>query len=156
MIVRRISYFTFIVAITTIATVSSCNRAKEKAKQSVNYAGTVIGKGSSEFVEGVSEGVSQSFDCSLELAKVLQEKGLKAGKFKITTDNSGHENVVSVYLIFDKDYRGQVSAKIFDSKNQEYGRVAVNLDSKAGKAQYFDFVFDHRTAIERKSRILLE
>ncbi|WP_118952227.1 hypothetical protein [Taibaiella helva] len=156
MIVRRISYFTFIVAITTIATVSSCNRAKEKAKQSVNYAGTVVGKGSSEFFEGVAEGVSQTFDCTVELAKVLQSKGVKGGKFKITTDSNGHENVVSVYLIFDKDYKGPVSARIFDSKDQEYGRTAVSLDTRSGQARFTDFVFDQRTDIERKSRILLE
>ena len=156
MIVRRISYFTFIVAITTIATVSSCNRAKEKAKQSANYAGAVVGRGSSEFIEGIAEGVNESFDCSLELAKVLKEKGLKSGKFKITTDSSGNDNVVSVYLIFDKDYKGQVSAKIFDSKNQEYGRTVAAVENSSGKAQYVDFVFDRRTDIERKSRILLE
>jgi hypothetical protein len=156
MIVRRISYFTFLVAITTIATVSSCNRAKEKAKETANYAGTVIGRGSSEFVEGVAEGVSHSFECSLELSKMLQSKGLKAGKFKITTDSSGQENVVSVYLIFDKDYKGQVSAKIFDSKRQEYGRTTATIAGVSGKAGYVDFVFDQRTDIERKSRILLE
>lgn len=154
--VKRISYFTFIVAITTIATVSSCSRAKEKARQSVNYAGAVVGKGSSEFAEGFSEGISQSFDCSLELSRLLQEKGIKGGKIKITTGHSDAENVVSIYLIFDKDYKGQVSAKIFDSKNQEYGRTTANVACPAGTAHYIDFVFDHRTAIERKSRILLE
>ncbi len=152
MIVRRISYFTFLVAITTIATVSSCNRAR----QSANYAGNVVGKGSSEFIEGVTEGVNHTFDCTLELTKVLQEKGLKGGKFRIATDDSGHERVVSFYLIFDKDYKGQVSAKIFDSKQQEYGRTTASIETKAGKAQFVDFVFDHRTDIERKSRILLE
>ncbi|WP_118975504.1 hypothetical protein [Taibaiella koreensis] len=156
MIVRRISYFTFIVAMTTMATVSSCNRAREKAKQSVNYAGAVVGKGSSEFLDGVADGVSQSFDCTLELAKVLQSKGVKGGKFRITTSNNGHENVVSVYLIFDKDYKGPVSARIFDSKDQEYGRATASLDVRAGSAGFTDLVFDERTNIERKSRILLE
>lgn len=156
MIVRRVSYFTFIVAITTIATVSSCNRVKEKARETAHYAGTVAGKASSEFVDGAADGITQTFDCTLELTKALEEKGLKTGKFKITTDASGNQNVVSVYLIFNKDYKGQVSVKIFDSKNAEYGRAAANLEVKAGKAQYVDFTFDQRTDIERKSRILLE
>jgi hypothetical protein len=156
MIVKRVSYFSFIIAITTIATVSSCNRVKESAKQTINKAGAIVGTGSSEFLDGVSEGVTQSFDCSVELVKVLEEKGLKIGKFKIATNSSGQENIVSIYLIFDKDYKGQVSAKIFDNKGYEYGRASLALEAKAAQAGYFDFVFDKRTNIERKSRILLE
>lgn len=156
MIVRRVSYFTFMVALTTMATITSCNRAKEKARQSVHYAGEIAGKASTEFFDGAAEGVSATLDCRIGLSAALRDKGFKLGKFRITTDSTGNEHIVSVYLIFDKDYKGPVTAKIFDSKNLEYGRSTADITAVKGDARFVDLVFDHRTDIARKSRILLE
>ena len=156
MIVRRVSYFTFIVAITTIATVSSCNRAKAQAQQALLYGENLASQSSSTVTDDRYTHTGTTIDCTLALAKALEEKGLKAGKFKITTDASGHQNVVSVYLIFSKDYKGQVSAKIFDSKNGEHDTIAAMAALFSAKALYAEHTCDRRNAIKRKNRILLE
>lgn len=147
MIVRRISYFTFIVAITTIATVGVCNKASASSANhhASGHSGTIITSGETHEV----------FDYTLALAKVLREKGLKVGKFRIVISASDNEHVVNVIL--DKDYKGQVSAKIFDSKGLDYDKNVISLNAPLSrKTKHFTPTFDERNAIARKNRILLE
>src|SRR5690606_16435307 len=99
MIVRRVSYFTFIVAITTLASVGACSQAKAAAAHAADDSG-------SPGYDGISV-------CAGELERALQDLGLVAGTFKITREASDHENAVRLYLVISKDYKGQVSAKIF-------------------------------------------
>jgi hypothetical protein len=60
------------------------------------------------------------------------------------------------YLIFEKDFSGNIKAKSYDKNGLELGRTNVNVNGKAGNASYFDFIFDRRTNIEQKSNIILE
>jgi len=39
---------------------------------------------------------------------------------------------------------------------QEAGRAKIDIAGKADEAGYFDFIFDKRTNIEAKSKIILE
>jgi hypothetical protein len=133
----------------------SCNRAKEKAKDVINNTGETVGKGVSEFADGLKEGVTKTFDCNLELSADLLAKGLNTGKFSIESD-SGTANRVVVYLIFEKDLNQTIKAKVFDTDHKEYGRTSVTVNNKAGEAKFVDFIFDKRTDIESRSKIVLE
>jgi hypothetical protein len=135
---------------------ASCNRAKQKAKEVVNKTGEAVGTGASEFAKGVARGVEETLECTVEISKPQADKGLQAGKFKITDSQDAHDNVLTVYLVFNKDYKGPVAAKIFDRNGQEYGRSAIDVESKAGEAKYYDFTFDKRTDIENKSKFVIE
>ena len=133
----------------------SCNRAKEKAKDAINKTGETVGKGVSEFADGLKEGVTKTFDCKLEVSKDLSTKGISTGKFNIETDSSAANKVV-VYLIFEKDFNQTVKAKVFDTDHKEYGRTSITISAKAGEAKFVDFVFDQRTDIESRSKIVFE
>lgn len=133
----------------------SCNRAKEKAKEAINKTGETVGKGVSEFADGVKEGVTKTFDCKVLLSNDLTSKGVSAGKFSIESDST-NDNKLVVYLIFDKDFNQPIRAKVFDVDNKEYGRTSVAVTGKAGEARFIDFVFDRRTDIETRSKIVLE
>ncbi|MCL2154254.1 MAG: hypothetical protein FWH53_01180 [Leptospirales bacterium] len=61
-----------------------------------------------------------------------------------------------IYLIFDKDFKSSVTAKVFDKSGLEIGRAKINVKGKAEEAGYFDFIFDKRSYIEVKSKIVLE
>lgn len=150
MIVRRVSYFTFMVAITTIATVGSCGLAKAEAQQALLYE--LSGQ---EYIAGCG---ADGDDHTLALARVLQEKGLKAANFKLRTNASGQQEVVSVYLVFHKDYKGQVSAKIFGSKPPCHDAVTIKTGTPliAGALPVAAALPDQRETIAEKNLILLE
>ena len=67
------------------------------------------------------------------------------------TINKGGETVGKTATEF---FEG-ISAGI-DKNGLETGRAKIDIAGKADEAAYFDFVFDKRTYIEVKSKIILE
>lgn len=140
-----------------VLALTSCNKVKQGTKEAVNKAGETVGKTSTEFFEGISEGVDKTLQCEISLSQSLKDKGVKTGKFSINSDSgSSKNNMLTLYLIFDKDFKGPVSAKAYDKNGLEVGRSQITADEKAGNAKYFDFKFDPRTYIEVKSKIVIE
>jgi hypothetical protein len=136
---------------------AACNRAKTTVRAAVNTTGELVGQTAAEFADGVSEGVTQTFDCTITTAKNLESKGVSGGKFSIASDSTGSNNKLTVYLIFDADFTGDIMAKIKDKSGKEYGRIRSSaLNMKKGDAKNIDFVFDVKTNIESQSKIILE
>lgn len=135
----------------------ACDKVKEKTKQTINEGGEVVGKTATEFVEGVSEGIDKTLECKIELQPSVSSLGLKTGTFAIKSDSSaGKNNLLTIYFIFDKDFKKEVLVKAFDKSGLEVGRAKQMIIAKAGDAKYFDFKFDTRTYIEAKSKITIE
>ena len=145
-----------ILILSAMMLLASCGRVKEKAKETINKGGETVGKTATEFFEGVSAGIDKTLECELSLSDTLLNKGLKTGKFSIESVAGGINNQLTVYLIFNKDFNSSVTAKTFDKSGLEAGRVKIDITGKADEAGYFDFVFDKRTKIEVKSKIILE
>jgi hypothetical protein len=135
----------------------SCDRVKEKTKETLNKSGETIGEGATEFFEGVSEGVDRTLQCEISISQKLLNKGLSTGKFSIENSKIGGENnVLVLYIIFEDDFTDTLTAKAYDKQNLETGRAKLKVEAKAGDAGYFDFVFDERTYIEVKSKIIID
>ena len=135
---------------------ASCGKVKEKARETINKSGETVGKTATEFFEGVSEGIDKTLLCEVSLSSALIDKGLKTGKFAIENAEGGHNNQLTIYLIFDQAFQSSVTAKAFDKNGLEVGRAKIDIEEKADEAGYFDFIFDKRTKIEVKSKIVLE
>jgi hypothetical protein len=134
----------------------SCNWAKQKTKESVNKTGEVVGKAGSEFVNGVAKGVEKTFDSKLELSNSLTAQGLKTGKVLISSSDSASDNILTPYFIFDGSINQPVTIRVISETGQEYGRVKQQLTGKKGEAHYIDFIFDRRTNIDGRSKIIVE
>ncbi len=135
----------------------SCNSVKEKTKEIINKSGETVGKAASEFIEGASEGIDQTLKCEITLSEELKKQGLSTGKYSITNDSTGgKDNQLTLYLIFEKDFDTILTAKAFDKEGLETGRTKLTVKGIAGNAQYFDFIFDKRMALEAKSKITIE
>jgi hypothetical protein len=135
---------------------TACEKVKEKTKSTINEGGEVVGKTATEFIEGVSEGVDKTLQCEIVLSKELVNKGLKTGQFSINNEEGGNNNILVLYIIFDRDFNQELTAKSFNKNGLENGRTKIAVDGKAGEAKYYDFVFDRRTYIEAKSKITIE
>ena len=144
-----------VAGLTFILAITSCDRVKETAKISINKTGEKVGKGTSEFITGVSSGVDKTFQSQVELSQKLAEKGLHFGKYKLEAKD-GKRNTLAIYLIFDENLKQTINAKVFDGKGLEYGRTSLLVSGKKGEARYFDFVFDDRTDLESRSKFTLE
>ena len=135
-------------------TVISCNQIKSKTKETINEGGEIVGKSATEFIEGVSEGIDETIECDISLSEDLKLKGISTGQFKL----EGYSNVneLVIYLIFENDITTTLTAKAFDKTNLEMGRAKVEIEAKAGDAEFFTFEFDEETDIEVKSVITIE
>jgi hypothetical protein len=134
-----------------LASCSSCE-VKEKAGKAGKEAGQVIG----EFASGISNGVEESFEVTAVLSNDLKSKGIQFGKTTVSSAAEGKDNLLSVYVIFDQDFKGSLTAKAFDRQGLEMGRVKLQVDGKKDEARYIDFTFDKRTNIDNDSKLTIE
>jgi hypothetical protein len=147
-----------ILIIAGVLFISACHNVGDKTKQALNKTGEAIGEGASEFGKGVKTGVENTFDSEeVVIVDTLKSKGVSFGKYSIASDSaSSNKNKLTIYLIFDKDFNGNILTKVFDKYGREYGRASIPIHAKQGEAKYADFVFDPRTDVESKSKITLE
>jgi len=140
-----------------IIIVISCNQIKDKARETLNEGGEVVGKSATEIIEGVVEGVERTLDCEVKLSEELVKKGLGTGKYYIGQDSVGNvDNVLRLYLIFNKDLKTAITAKVKDKSGLETGRVKLEIEGISGDAKYIDFNFNKHTKIEARSVITIE
>lgn len=133
----------------------SCNRVKKKAKDTISKSGEAVGHGASEFIKGVSDGVSKSLTIQLKLSDKLNKKGLETGKYFIESEG-GTENKLTVYFVFKEKFSDTLNAKAFGEDGLEMGRSKVFVSGKKDEAAYFDFIFDKRTNLDSEGVIEIE
>ena len=127
---------------------SSCDRLSNSTEK--------IGETAGDMVKGIETGVKKARAINLTYTESLTEKGISNGKVTLKNDKEGTDNLVSVYLIFSKKFRGKISAKAYDNQGLEMGRSSIKVEADGGDAGFYDFHFDKRTNIDRDGRIVLE
>jgi protein involved in sex pheromone biosynthesis len=135
-----------IVALSLI--LSSCDRLSNTTEK--------IGETAGGMVKGIETGVKKARAINLNYTESLTEKGISNGKVTLKNDKEGTDNLLSVYLIFSKKFRGKILAKAYDNQGLEMGRSTVKVEAQEGDAGFYDFHFDKRTNIDRDGRIVLE
>lgn len=143
--------------ILTVYVLTGCNGLNDKTKKTLNEGGEAVGKTATEFIEGVSKGVESTLDCEIVISENLQNKGIKTGNYEIVNDpEGGKDNLLTLYLIYDKDIKTKITAKAFNKNGLEIGRSAIDIEGKSGEADYVDFKFNKRTEIGVRSKIVIE
>ncbi len=131
----------------------NCN--SQETKDKINKVGDATGQAVGEFTSGVVEGVEKAFEPKIDMSVKLKEDGMTFGKIKVE-NSGGTDNLLVVYMIFNKDFTGDITAKISDRSGLEMGRVKISLNQKKGDAKYIEFLFDKRTNIDKDSKIVIE
>jgi hypothetical protein len=139
-----------------VMSLPSCNWAGEKAKTAIHKSGEAVASAGSEFADGVSNGVKKSFKNELRPSAALKTAGLSFGTFKISSANGGTDNVLSVYVIYEKDVNRSVRVRLVNTAGEEYGRMRQSLIGNADQAGYVDFSFDPKTTIAGRGTIYFE
>lgn len=137
---------------------SLCACSSKKIKENINKTGDAAGQAIGEFTSGVTTGVKKAIDANVAMTDNLKTQGITLGKVVVTEDSAsaGNENVLVIYMIFAKDFKGTITAKAFDNKNLEMGRTKLEIEGKKDDAHYFEFHFDRRTDIDKDSHLTIE
>ena len=135
---------------------ASCHWAKQKTKETVNKTGEVVAKAGSEFVNGVSKGIEKTFQNEVVFSEPLRRQGLKSGKIIIHGTDSSADNILTTYLILDENFDHNVTIRVISDEGQEYGRATQHISGQKGDAKYVDFIFDKRTNIDGRGKLLFE
>ena len=128
----------------------------EKIKEKINKTGDVAGQAVGEFTSGVASGVEKAIEPKIVLNEKLKSNGISFGKIIISGDSSNLENILTAYVIFGADFKGYLTAKAFDNKNREMGRVKVEVTGMKDDARYVEFRFDPRADIDNDSELIIE
>jgi hypothetical protein len=145
-----------IIAALLFISLSSCNWFKQKTKDTVNKTGEVVAKTGSEFVNGVSKGVEKTFENEIVFSDELKKRGLSTGKISIRNSDSASNNILTAYLIFEQPFTGNVTVRVLNSDGLEYGRSSLTVSGDRSDGKYFDFVFDKRTNIESRGKLIFQ
>ena len=130
--------------------------SSRSVKEKINKAGDVTGQALGEFTEGVSSGVEKAFDTKIEIADALKSKGIDCGKTTVSSDSGATDNLLTVYVIFNQDFSGEITAKAFDKQQVEMGRIKLAVNGKKDESKYLEFHFDRRTNIDHDSKLTIE
>jgi hypothetical protein len=143
------------VAITTMATVSSCQKANAASISAEDLNTIIAALGEHDVFDFGFQYEDASEDYNFRLQKLLKAKGLRPGTFQIKATSSGKDNVLNLILVVDKNYKGSVASSIFDSQT---GHLPVQYNFDYGqfvKNNFPSFAADVRENIGRKNLILL-
>jgi hypothetical protein len=139
-----------------LVVLACCSCSSENIKEKINKTGDVAGQAIGEFTSGVTSGVEKAIEPKIEINDALAKQGLTFGKSFITTDSADGENILNIYIIYNVDFTGSLTAKAYDSKGLEMGRVKLAVEGKKEEAGYLEFRFDKRTDMDNDSRITIE
>jgi hypothetical protein len=78
---------------------------KEKINRTSEKAGETVG----EVVKGVSRGLENSFEVIIDKSKATQLYDIELGKINLESSEGGIDNKLGVYMIFKKDFAGNIS-----------------------------------------------
>ncbi|MDF3027704.1 MAG: hypothetical protein K0S23_2011 [Fluviicola sp.] len=125
-------------------------------KESINDAGDATGQTAGEFFEGATKGIQKAFDVKVSIDPQLKTKGIEVGKTQVASDSAGTDNLLTVYVIFNQNFKGKLTAKAFDDKKLEMGRSSVEVQGKKDEAKYVDFHFDRRVNLDSKNELVIQ
>lgn len=109
-----------------------------------------------QLVSTVSSKVSSIIKCEVILGENLQKAGLHSGKVTFSSSKDANDNILSLYLIFDKKFEGKFQIKAYDDNGLEYGRIISSVSSNQNKAGYYEFVFDKKVNLEYNSKFIVD
>lgn len=137
-----------------LLTILSCNKIKEKSRETINKSGEIIGESSSEFIDGVSNGIEKKFHCTFKFDSSFNQ--LSTGKYNLAKSGTSNNNILILYIIFNNDLQKEVKVRAIDQEGLEYGRTKILFSGKKGEAKYYDIEFDKRVDLESQTRFIFQ
>lgn len=127
----------------------------EAGNEQLAGASEKVGESAATVVKSVKSGIEKISKINIQLSEGLTSKGISTGKISLSS-KGGRHNLLSVYMIFEKNVNKNIVVKVVNSQGLEVGRSKVLVKAEAGDAKIIDFVFDKRTNIDRDNVISMD
>lgn len=124
----------------------TADKIPDGTANAVEVGGELVGEGFGRFFNGISKGLDNSVDAVKVAPHTdLIEQGLRFQVAESYNEKGWNDNLIVVYVIYEKDFAGMLQMKVYNHKKQEMGRVKVWAENKEGEAEYLEFQFDKYT-----------
>ncbi len=140
----------------TCISLQSCDVFNGQSQNPIEKTTATAKSLGNQLVSTVSSKVSSSMKCEVILGKNLQKAGLHSGKVTFSSTKEATDNILNVYLIFDKKFEGKLLIKAYDDNGLEYGRISSPVSGNQNKAGYYEFVFDKKVNLEYNSKFIVD
>jgi hypothetical protein len=132
-----------------------CGCGKSGDESLAKRTGNKLGEAMTDFASGVGGGVDKQLTVDVELSDALGKQGFSKTVAKsLGLDISGKG--ISVYLIAENAYQGELIAKARNEAGQEVGRSVVEVEFKADDARYVKFLFDDQVDMQLVKRFTID
>lgn len=146
-------------AVTAVLFLVSCGSREGSDKSVAQQAGDQVGRSVTDFARGVGHGVDKQLEVSVELSEELANLGLSKTVAKVAPysvpPTPGKDKVLSVYLISQKPFAGQLLARGLNAEGQEIGRATADVTLAADDARYVTFAFPEEMDSQRVVKYVL-
>lgn len=148
-----------ILAVAVALFLVGCGSREGSDKSVAQQAGDQVGRTVTDFARGVGHGVDKQLEVSVELSEELTNLGLSKTVAKVAPYSApptpGKDKVLSVYLIAQKPFAGQLLAKGLNAEGQEIGRATAEVTLAADDARYVIFTFPKEMDSQRVAKYVL-
>ena len=127
------------------------NESDDLIVKGASKTGEIAGKTVTAFGKSAYDGAGKILKNKTIILPALKEKGIEVGKI-ILEEN----NVLQVYVIFNDNFKGNITIRVKDINNEEVGRATNFVEEKIGTATYLPFTFNQLTDIQDQSTIFIE
>lgn len=127
------------------------NESDDLIVKGASKTGEISGKLVTAFGKSAYDGAGKILKNKTIILPALKEKGIEVGKI-ILEEN----NVLQVYVIFNDNFKGNITIRVKDINNEEVGRATNFVEEKIGTATYLQFNFNRLTDIQDQSTIFLQ
>ncbi|WET47442.1 hypothetical protein PYS58_12685 [Chryseobacterium indologenes] len=127
------------------------NKIDDLLVKGASKTGEITGKTVTAFGKSAYDGAGTVLKNKTVIQPSIKDKGIEIGKIE-QDDN----NILQIYIIFNKDFKGNIMVKVKDINNEEIGRSTNYIEGKAGQATYESFMFEQPTDIQGQSTIFIE
>ncbi|MBC7849104.1 MAG: hypothetical protein H7Y31_05180 [Chitinophagaceae bacterium] len=132
-----------------------CFACNPNVKEKINTVGEKAGEVVGEAAKGVSRGIENAFEITIQKKDSVALRDISFGKI-LLSDSGGTDNKLSVYIIFHADMNRTMTIKVFDNAELEIGRARTTVSAKKDDATYVDFLFDPHTNMDRDHKFIIE
>jgi hypothetical protein len=150
MVVKRISYFSFLVALTTMATVAPCYVSDGATGPAINTAPRVINKS----IATCFDKIAKAFDYSIGVTRAFRETTIKSGKLITRHAELRYSSVRADFHFSGYRIHSQSAALHLTGCRGSVDMAPAYYAS--AYPQQPGFTLDRRAGIEQKNRVLLE
>ena len=145
----------FLLPLITLA-IFSCEQMAKASNQTDSDSTNTAEETTTSFLDGMSEGIYDKYNCSIEAENEEKFNDVSFGKYKLSSTDSAKNNVLSVYCVFSSAVDTVVKVEVFDLEGTKYSNSQFTLTGGILDPKYIDIEFSKDIELKQQSTFKFE